>query len=93
MNIIVMIIGSLIIFFSILKTITEIEEWEIPIKGILIFSIGLGIVCIGCEFENTILFLKRIQSYSSQEMMPMIVIIPAVITLIFSMYIIEKYYG
>lgn len=56
MNIIVMIIGSLIIFFSILKTITEIEEWEIPIKGILIFSIGLGIVCIGCEFENTILF-------------------------------------
>lgn len=93
MNIIIMIIGSLIVFFSILMTITEIEEWEIPIKGILIFSIGLGIVCIGCEFENTILFFKRIQSYSSQEMMPMIVIIPAVITLIFSMYIIEKYYG
>lgn len=29
-------------------TITEIEEWELPIKGILIFSIGVGIVCIGC---------------------------------------------
>lgn len=71
--------------------IIEIEEWEIPIKGILIFFIGLGIVCIGCEFENTILFLKKIQSYSFQEMMPMIVIIPAVIILIFSMYIIEKY--
>ena len=77
--------------FSILVTITEIEEWEIPIKGILIFFIGLGIVCIGCKFKNTILFLKRIQSYSFQEMMPMIVIIPAVIILIFSMYTIEKY--
>ena len=85
------IIGSLIFFFSIPMTITEIEEWEIPIKGILIFFIGLGIVCIGCEFENTILFFKKIQSYSFQEMMPMIVIIPAVIILIFSMYIIEKY--
>lgn len=91
MNILLIIIGSLITTFSILVTITEIEEWEIPIKGILIFFIGLGIVCIGCKFKNTILFLKRIQSYSFQEMMPMIVIIPAVIILIFSMYIIEKY--
>ena len=91
MNILLIIIGSLITTFSILVTITEIEEWEIPIKGILIFFIGLGIVCIGCEFKNTILFFKRIQSYSFQEMMPMIVIIPAVIILIFSMYIIEKY--
>ena len=48
MNILLIIIGSLITTFSILVTITEIEEWELPIKGILIFSIGVGIVCIGC---------------------------------------------
>ena len=51
MNILLIIIGSLITTFSILVTITEIEEWEIPIKGILIFFIGLGIVCIGCKFK------------------------------------------
>jgi hypothetical protein len=72
-------------------TITEIKEWELPIKGILIFSIGVGIVYIGCEFKNTMFLFKKMQSYSFQEMMPMIVIIPAVIILIFSMYIIEKY--
>lgn len=77
--------------FSILVTITEIKEWELPIKGILIFSIGVGIVYIGCEFKNTMFLFKKMQSYSFQEMMPMIVIIPAVIILIFSMYIIEKY--
>ena len=77
--------------FSILVTITEIKEWELPIKGILIFSIGVGIVYIGCEFKNTTFLFEKMQSYSFQEMMPMIVIIPAVIILIFSMYIIEKY--
>lgn len=91
MNILLIIIGSLITTFSILMTITEIEEWELPIRGILIFSIGVGIVCIGCEFKNTMFLLKKMQSYSFQEMMPMIVIIPAGIILIFSMYIIEKY--
>lgn len=91
MNIILIIIGSLITTFSFLVTITEIEEWELPIKGLLLFFIGGGIVCIGCEFKNTMLLFKKMQSYSFQEMMPMIVIIPAVIIFIFSMYIIEKY--
>ena len=59
MNILLIIIGSLITTFSILVTITEIEEWEIPIKGILIFFIGLGIVCIGCELKIQYFFLKE----------------------------------
>jgi hypothetical protein len=51
MNIVLMIIGGLVIVVSICMTITEIEKLDFPIKGLLLFFLGLGITYIGEEFE------------------------------------------
>ena len=50
MNIVLMIIGGLVIVVSICMTITEIEKLDFPIKGLLLFFLGLGITYIGLNY-------------------------------------------